>query len=139
MTSIGERIRAARINAGLTQAQLAAELHWHPKTVYRYETGRLEVKPRAVAKLSEVLGVDLMWSDMPVEDPRLPQPCTPDSLTKLSPCSGCRYDATCYKKCTLWRVWFRAAWAETCAPFRSAGKEHRVVIRGKGANPDGPI
>lgn len=53
----GERIKLARQLAGLTRAELAAELCVSDVMVYNYETGRAKVHPRKLRKIAEVCGV----------------------------------------------------------------------------------
>ncbi len=57
-----EKLRQARINAGLTQSQLASELGVSLRTVTNYETGdRYPKKRELYKKMAEVLGVEVNY------------------------------------------------------------------------------
>lgn len=57
-----EKLRRARINAGLTQSQLANELGVSLRTVTNYETGdRYPKKRELYKKMAEVLGVEVNY------------------------------------------------------------------------------
>ena len=57
-----EKLRRARINAGLTQSQLASELGVSLRTVTNYETGdRYPKKRELYKKMAEVLGVEVNY------------------------------------------------------------------------------
>ncbi len=57
-----EKLRQARINAGLTQSQLASELGVSLRTVTNYETGDRYPKKRELYKrMAEVLGVEVNY------------------------------------------------------------------------------
>lgn len=66
---LGKKIKAARKNAGLTQAQLAEKCGFAPVTIQQYENGKREPRLKAMAKISSVLSVDMasFVSDKPVE------------------------------------------------------------------------
>lgn len=53
----GERIKLARLCAGLTRAELAKELCVSDVMVYNYETGKANVHPRKLKKIAEVCGI----------------------------------------------------------------------------------
>lgn len=53
---VGTRIRAARRQAGLTQADLAEKLEVHQATVARWEAGVLVPTPRHRRRLADLLG-----------------------------------------------------------------------------------
>ena len=57
-----EKLRQARINAGLTQSQFASELGVSLRTVTNYETGdRYPKKRELYKKMAEVLGVEVNY------------------------------------------------------------------------------
>ena len=57
-----EKLRRARINAGLTQSQFASELGVSLRTVTNYETGdRYPKKRELYKKMAEVLGVEVNY------------------------------------------------------------------------------
>ena len=56
-TIIGDRIREARIRAGLTQRQVGALLGVTRQTIWCWETGRMAPNARHLAELSSRLGV----------------------------------------------------------------------------------
>jgi transcriptional regulator with XRE-family HTH domain len=56
---ISARIREARLEAGLTQEQLADLLHVHKKTVENYEHGSINY--RALNHLSAIVGKPVEW------------------------------------------------------------------------------
>ena len=58
--SIGERIRAARKAAGLTQSELANRTNIRKSTVSGYEVGRRFPNVVTLKRLAEVLGVPLL-------------------------------------------------------------------------------
>lgn len=63
MKALGERIKQARIQEGLTQEQLAELLNLSRGTIARYELGEIEPKLQNLAAISDVLHVstdDLM-------------------------------------------------------------------------------
>lgn len=57
MHALGERIKQARIQAGLTQEQLAEILNLSRGTIARYELGEIEPKIQNLASIAEVLHV----------------------------------------------------------------------------------
>lgn len=57
MQALGERIKQARIQAGLTQEQLAELLNLSRGTVARYELGEIEPKLQNLAAIARVLQV----------------------------------------------------------------------------------
>ncbi len=60
-TTIGERIRKARKETGLNQADLAARIGVSQPTVANWESGIHDPRRLMLAKLSEALGVPLTW------------------------------------------------------------------------------
>ena len=61
VTHIGERIRAARTYAGLTQRDLAAAVGVSVRTVSLWETGRRTPSSRWVAALADACGVGVEY------------------------------------------------------------------------------
>ena len=57
--SIGERVKLARMSAGLNQRQLGKELGMSPMAISKYETGEVVPNSRVLIRLSEVLNVPL--------------------------------------------------------------------------------
>ena len=53
----GDRLRTLRINAGLTQHQLAEKAGYKPQVITRYETGGVFPRPEAIEKLAAALDV----------------------------------------------------------------------------------
>lgn len=52
---MGEKLRAARLAAGMTQAQLAQAIGCHQKDIARWEAGR-EPKALTLKKMAQALG-----------------------------------------------------------------------------------
>ena len=72
----GERIKAARIAAGLTQKELAEKVGVKFSAIHKYETGMIvNLKRETIAALASALGVKPSWlmclDDAPKEDPAL--------------------------------------------------------------------
>lgn len=71
---IGEIIKKARENAGLSQGKLAALLGVQNPVIYKYENGKIKVIPfEKRVKLAEILNVplsDLLYSDEIMEKVR---------------------------------------------------------------------
>lgn len=61
MTTISERIREARHNAGLTIHQVAEKLGVTPSAIAQYESGRSGLQLERAIKLAEILNVSLQW------------------------------------------------------------------------------
>ena len=56
-SQIGERIKLAREDAGMTQADLARKVGLeHPQSVSRYERGETEVPPKRLRAIAEATG-----------------------------------------------------------------------------------
>lgn len=53
---MGEKIRAYRRSAGLTQRELAAALGLNPSAVALWETGRAEPTVHNLRRLADILG-----------------------------------------------------------------------------------
>lgn len=50
-------LKAARVNAGLTQAQIAEQLDVSPITIWKWETGKAEPKASKFMHLCKAYGV----------------------------------------------------------------------------------
>lgn len=59
--ALGERIRAARENAGFSQAGLADAVGVRAGTVWRYEDGRTEPKVRILWDIAQATGVSMAY------------------------------------------------------------------------------
>ena len=57
-TTIGGRIKSARINKGLTQQELADQLYIPMTTLSTYENNKAELKGQVVVELANALGDD---------------------------------------------------------------------------------
>ena len=57
--TLGENIKLARMQAGLSRAKLAEELCVSEVMVYKYETDGAKVHPRKLNKIAEVCGVSV--------------------------------------------------------------------------------
>ena len=55
--SFGQNVRAQRLSAGLSEADLAAQLSADPETVERIELGDADVAPELLARAAMILGV----------------------------------------------------------------------------------
>ena len=55
--SIGENIKKARIDAGLSQKQLGERLGITAQSVAQWETGRREPKYQSIVKIADALNV----------------------------------------------------------------------------------
>lgn len=64
---IAENIKRERINAGMTQEQLAERLDVARSTITQWETGWTQPRMGAVARLAEVFGMSV--SEMVADDP----------------------------------------------------------------------
>lgn len=56
---LGERLRAARLELGYTQAALGAELHVADATINRYEQGVNNPSPEMLVRLAAILKVSV--------------------------------------------------------------------------------
>ena len=64
-----ERMKEARLLAGLSQAEVANALDVSQQTVAKYETGRTSPSPEVIPILAKVLGVPINWLfDTPESD-----------------------------------------------------------------------
>ena len=59
--SLGGRLREARENLGLTQADVGESIGVNKQTVHRWEVGAAVPKIRHIIDLTEILGVTLDW------------------------------------------------------------------------------
>lgn len=53
--TFAQEVREARLNAGLTQLELAVRLGVSPATVYRWEAGYVTPSPMAIQQLQAVV------------------------------------------------------------------------------------
>ena len=61
MATFAERLRRARLGAGLTQMQVAVRAGTGLPTISRLETGATGPRPETVRKLADALGVSPAW------------------------------------------------------------------------------
>lgn len=59
--AIGERLRWAREQAGLSQTQIARMLKYHRPTISQIEAGQRVVRPDEIARFASLYGVQEMW------------------------------------------------------------------------------
>lgn len=61
--TFGDRVRTARLDLGITRAQLAARIHATPGTLYSWEIGRSRPlrTSRAYGRLAEALQTSVDW------------------------------------------------------------------------------
>lgn len=59
--AIGERLRWAREQAGLTQTQIARLLKYHRPTISQIEAGQRVVRPDEIACFASLYGVQEAW------------------------------------------------------------------------------
>jgi transcriptional regulator with XRE-family HTH domain len=59
--AIGERLRWAREQAGLTQTQIARMLNYHRPTISQIEAGQRVVRPDELARFASLYGVQETW------------------------------------------------------------------------------
>jgi transcriptional regulator with XRE-family HTH domain len=75
MTTVGERIRAARVEKGLSQTDLASACSVREATVVRWETNRHAPSGRYLANLAIALDRPMAWligGDPPAPPERRP-------------------------------------------------------------------
>ena len=65
---IGEQIKAARVERGMSQAVLAEELGMHESQVSRLENGKTNPTIRTLRRVAEVLGYKLIVELKEVSD-----------------------------------------------------------------------
>lgn len=61
LATIGQRLRWARQQAGLSQARVAAKLGWHRPTISQIEAGQRSVKTEEVTAFAELYDVKDVW------------------------------------------------------------------------------
>lgn len=59
--AMGRRMRAARVNAGLKQVEVAMELEITQGSLSQYELGKTEPKASTLWKMSRLFGVSADW------------------------------------------------------------------------------
>lgn len=59
--AIGQRLRLAREQAGLSQGQVARILAYHRPTISQIESGKRIVRPDEIERFSEIYGVKDTW------------------------------------------------------------------------------
>lgn len=59
--SFPKRLKAARIEAGYTQEQVAAKIGTKQNAISKYETGALEPNLETLAKLAQFYNVSINW------------------------------------------------------------------------------
>lgn len=72
--TVYERIRAARVQSGLTQEQVARLLSYQRPTISEIEAGRRKVSSDELVSFAKVFGVSIEWlasGDVPGEDPNV--------------------------------------------------------------------
>lgn len=77
---LGERIRAARTAAGLTQYELAVQIGVMPSTANRWEKGKSAPRVRQARLLSELLGLPV--THFQPEPPASPEHFTLEDLAR---------------------------------------------------------
>lgn len=60
-SAVGERLRWAREQAGLTQTQIARLLKYHRPTISQIEAGQRIVRPDEIARFATLYGVQESW------------------------------------------------------------------------------
>lgn len=61
VASISERLNEAMEDAGKSVADLVHDTEIHKSTIYRYLSGEMEPKRKAIGLLSRALGISEMW------------------------------------------------------------------------------
>jgi transcriptional regulator with XRE-family HTH domain len=59
--AIGERLRWAREQSGLTQGQVARMLNYHRPTISQIEAGQRVVRPDEIPRFASLYGVQETW------------------------------------------------------------------------------
>lgn len=85
--TFGDRLREARKNAGLTQAELASQLNLNETTISRIETGSQVTSFQSMIKFSETLNVhlDYLICDYLAGDTTEHDPVVQEILELLAP------------------------------------------------------
>ena len=60
-TTIACRIRSARLQAHMTQGELAAKAHWASRSIQNWELGKRMPSVEAISTLAETLHCDPAW------------------------------------------------------------------------------
>jgi transcriptional regulator with XRE-family HTH domain len=68
MSTLVERLRIAREQAGLSQGQIAKLLNMHRPTISEIEAGRRKVKADELSQFAEAYGVSVAWLTSTTED-----------------------------------------------------------------------
>lgn len=72
MSTLGERLKLARVQAGLSQGQVAKQLGWHRPTVSEIEAGRRRVTSEELAEFAKLYEVTTAWlTETEADDPEL--------------------------------------------------------------------
>lgn len=58
---VADRLKKARIDAGMTQGELAEKLDTHATVISRYESGRNQPTIGALYRVAKATGVDVAW------------------------------------------------------------------------------
>ncbi len=61
INDIGERVRTARLNAGMKRVKLAAATDLTPNTIRNYEEGLTTPQIENLRRIAGATGVELMW------------------------------------------------------------------------------
>lgn len=59
--TLGGRIRATRLERGMTAVALAESVGARPHSVWRWESGKLTPRPKTLIAIAHVLGVEPAW------------------------------------------------------------------------------
>ena len=59
------KLKAARVNAGLTQTEVAHKLNRNKQTIVNWEKGSTEIKVNDLLALSELYGMPIEYLDVP--------------------------------------------------------------------------
>ncbi|MGC1272630.1 MAG: helix-turn-helix transcriptional regulator [Planctomycetaceae bacterium] len=59
--AIGQRLRWAREQAGLSQGQVARMLEYHRPTISQIEAGKRIVRPDEIERFADIYGVKAVW------------------------------------------------------------------------------
>lgn len=90
MKTTGERIKEARIAAGMTQKELAAKVGVKFSAIHKYEAGLIvNLKQETIAKLSQALGVKPSYLMGYVEDVFDERPVPPQGMLPVIGLASC--------------------------------------------------
>ena len=59
------KLNAARVNAGLTQTEVARKLHRNKQTIVNWEKGFTEIRVNDLLALSELYGMPIEYLEIP--------------------------------------------------------------------------